>query len=255
MEELIFFAVIIFFSIIESIARSRKQKKGGGTIEESPTADQDPAEWEFEWAPESPAELPTYDQDPSYDEQPSYDDRATRSGTVPPPAPRGVEAGKPSSRTLLSGGLLEELAGMAERLEGERERMEQAATRSGQKSWEEETRAEEQRDWEEQQERRQERDRVRRVGRESRSTRSTHRGPARPRPTHLVHSSHAEYGTDPSERSRSEQDGLDPLARTLSADAIAIRRQLTSNSASALRQAVILQEVLGPPKAMREDPA
>ncbi|MDG2281980.1 MAG: hypothetical protein P8L45_02615, partial [Longimicrobiales bacterium] len=77
--------------------------------------------------------------------------------------------------------------------------------------------------------------------------------PARPRPTHLVHKSHAEYGTDPSERSRSEQDGLDPLARTLSADAKAIRRQLRNHGKSALRQAIILQEVLGPPKAMREE--
>lgn len=253
MEELIFFAVIIFFSIIESIARSRKQKKGGGTIEEGPTTYQDPGEAEFEWAEESSTDLPTYDQDPSYDEQPSYDDRATRSGTVPPPAPRGVESRKPSSRTLLSGGLLEELAGMAEKLEAERERMEQSATRSGQVSREEETRAEEQREWEEQQERRQERDRVRRVTRESRSTLPMHRGPARARPAHLIHTSHAEYGTDPSERTRSEQDGLDPLARTLSADAKAIRQQLTSDSASALRQAVILQEVLGPPRAMRED--
>ena len=79
------------------------------------------------------------------------------------------------------------------------------------------------------------------------------RGPARPVASHRVHLAHAEYGTDPSERSRSEQDGLDPLARTLSADAKAIRGQLLSNSASALRRAIILQEVLGPPKAMREE--
>lgn len=243
MEELIFFAVIIFFSIIESIARSRKQRKGGGTIEESPTEDQDPAEWEFEWAPESPAELPTYDQEPS------YDDLVTRSGTVPPPAPRGVESRTPSSRTLLSGGLLEELAGMAGKLEAERERMEQGEARASRE--EEEARAEEQRQWAEQEERERAK---RRAPRESRSTAAVHRRPARPRPTHLVHKSHAEYGTDPSERSRSEQDGLDPLARTLSADAKAIRRQLRNDSKSALRQAVIFQEVLGPPKAMREDP-
>ena len=68
-----------------------------------------------------------------------------------------------------------------------------------------------------------------------------------------MHLAHAGYGTDPSERAPSEQDGLDPLARTLSSDARAIRVQLLSDSASALRQAIILQEVLGPPKAMQED--
>ena len=71
--------------------------------------------------------------------------------------------------------------------------------------------------------------------------------------SHHIHRTHAEFGTDPSERAPSEQDGLDPFERALSAEAKAVRRQLRSDSASALRQAIVLQEVLGPPKAMQED--
>ena len=67
-----------------------------------------------------------------------------------------------------------------------------------------------------------------------------------------VHLTHASYGTDPSERPPSEQDGMDPLAETLSRDAAAVRSQLLSDNASALRQAIILREVLAPPVAMRE---
>ena len=67
---------------------------------------------------------------------------------------------------------------------------------------------------------------------------------------HQVHRAHRGYGTDPSTRAPSEQDGLDPLAEVLSQDAATIRRQLMSHRAHALRQAVILQEVLGPPVAL-----
>ncbi|MDE3001952.1 MAG: hypothetical protein OXU33_06935 [Gemmatimonadota bacterium] len=253
MEELIFFAVIIFFSIIESIARSRKAKSGGGPVEEVPTGDRTPGEWEFEWEQTSPADLPTYDDDPS------YDDEATRSGSPPPPAPRGIESQKSSSRTMLPGGLLEELAGMAEKLDVERKRMEQAEADARAEARRQDRarsdRAEEQERWVERQRHRDERARERVPM--SRRTLGTGvpatRGPARAVPSHTLHQAHAEYGTDPSERSPSEQDGLDPLERTLSRDAKAVRVQLLSDSASALRQAVILQEVLGPPKAAQED--
>ena len=71
-------------------------------------------------------------------------------------------------------------------------------------------------------------------------------------PSHVVHASHYGYGTDPSERTPSKEDGLDPLAETLSADVSAIRRQLSSMNVHSLRQAIILQEVLGPPVTMRD---
>lgn len=166
---------------------------------------------------------------------------------------------------MLPGGLLEQLAGMAAKVEAERQRMERAevdvpveedATHSS-----DEERVRQQRRWVESQARREARARERedrsraKSAERARTPTYQRRGPARPVASHRVHRAHAEYGTDPSERSRSEQDGLDPLARTLSADAKAIRGQLLSNSASALRQAIILQEVLGPPKAMREEQA
>ena len=77
--------------------------------------------------------------------------------------------------------------------------------------------------------------------------------PARPVETHRVHRAHAGYGTDPSSRAPSEQDGLDPLAVRASADALAVRHQLRGEGGHALRQAVILHEILGPPAALRGD--
>ena len=263
MEELIFFAVIIFFSMLESIARRRKQKQGGGRIEDVSTEGREAEPWEYDDPQQAYDDLPTYDDDPSYDDLPSYDDRATRSGSQPPPAPRGIAPREPSSRSMLPGGLLEELAGIAEKLEAERQRTEradaEARSSEGRAESVEDGRAKEQKRWEVLQDRRDARAREREElakAREAERVRiPTTRGLARPRPSHRVHRAHAEYGTDPSERTPSEQDGLDPLARTLSADAKAIRGQLLSDSASALRQAIILQEVLGPPKAMREESA
>jgi hypothetical protein len=72
-------------------------------------------------------------------------------------------------------------------------------------------------------------------------------------PGEQIHLSHREYGTDPSQRSRSEQDGLDPLARSLGADEATTRQQLRGRKKHALRQAVILQEILGSPVALRTD--
>ena len=69
---------------------------------------------------------------------------------------------------------------------------------------------------------------------------------------HSIHRSHAGYGTDPSTRARSAEDGLDPLAQHLGKDAALARLLLSSGNAHSLRQAVILQELLGPPAAYRE---
>jgi len=259
MEQLIFFLVLIFFSIIESVARRRKQNEGEGPID-STSADPGGADRdEYARAQRARVDLPTYD------EEPSYDDLATAGGTVPSSTPDGSAPDQPSSRTMLPGGLLEQLAGIAAKVEAERQRMERAevdvpveddATHSA-----DEERVRQQRRWVESQARREARARERedrsraKSAERARTPTYQRRGPARPVASHRVHRAHAEYGTDPSERSRSEQDGLDPLATTLSADAKAIRGQLLSNSASALRQAIILQEVLGPPKAMREEQA
>jgi hypothetical protein len=82
------------------------------------------------------------------------------------------------------------------------------------------------------------------------------RGSRRPatEPEHIVHRAHAGYGTDPSSRAPSEQDRLDPLAEHLGADVGAVHQLFSSRNPLALRQAIILQEVLGLPAALRGDP-
>jgi len=65
---------------------------------------------------------------------------------------------------------------------------------------------------------------------------------------HRIHSTHPEYGTDPSTRTAAIQHGLGSLAD----DASVVRSQLGLMDREALRRAVILHEVLGPPLALRE---
>ena len=224
MEELIFFAVIIFFSIIESIARKRKQGSGQPQIPEEWVPEEPRPEWQperqrQEWRSERPRETSTatYDTDASYDEvevDEAADSReATRSG----------------SEAMIPTDLWEEIAGLA------RSRMRDLETRSepsrpepppplptpkvpatpaAREAWGK---------------------RTPRVGQQ-----------------HRVHLSHAGYGTDPSSRAASAHDELDPLARRLSADVRAVRKALRSGR-HALRQAVILQEVLGPPASTRPE--
>ena len=126
MDELIFFAVIIFFSVVESIARSRKKKKAGAEAPgESLPGLPDPSEWEPK-RPEPRVELPTYDDDPSYDDR--YQPRSregrsregrSRAGHAPatPPTRQDGGATRPSSEEMLPGDLLEELSRMAGRLQ------------------------------------------------------------------------------------------------------------------------------------------
>lgn len=79
------------------------------------------------------------------------------------------------------------------------------------------------------------------------------RAATRVRPGQSLHLAHAGYGTDPSSRRRSAEDGLDPLRASLSADAAKARALLRANDANALRQAIILQEILSPPLALRDE--
>jgi len=69
---------------------------------------------------------------------------------------------------------------------------------------------------------------------------------------HPIHSTHPEYGTDPSERTASIQHGLGSLTDSLELRASVARDQLGLEDREALRKAVILHEVLGPPLALRE---
>ena len=210
MEELIFFALIGFASIIESVFRRRKARSGGGPVKEAPTRDR-----RFEREQGRPEESPTYDSVPSYDEW--------VTATVPE-----ASAKKPALDTLGSD-LLEVLLG-GETWQDEKDRAKQKL-----KARNDEIR------------------RLRMKVEESSRAGASAGESVSPPSAHQIHRTHAEFGTDPSERAPSEQDGLDPLARSLSAEAKAVRRQLRSDSASALRQAIVLQEVLGPPQSIRED--
>lgn len=242
MEELIFFAVIILFSILESVARSRKKKAGGGTPqipgEWEPEADEDEEAWRSDSGSEPArrdmrgSEVPTYDAERSRSEEAGAAEISTERTLPGYTRPYGTTAGTERSGTSGSEGMIpadiwEEIAGLAERPEA-RKRKTPPPTGP---------------------ERQPARPRV-----------ESKRPPLRPARTqapaartHRVHLAHADYGTDPSSRPRSEQDGLDPLARGLSADAAAVRRQLRDGGRHALRRAVILQEVLGPPASMRRD--
>jgi hypothetical protein len=221
MEELIFFAVIIFFSIIESIARSRKKQSGG---QPQIPADWEPEEQQREWRPERsaerPAEPPRETRTVTYDSSPSHDDLATREAAD---ARQSLDASRGSgSEGMIPADIWDEIAGLT------RERMRQLepqppaplpaplppATPSGRAAWGK---------------------RTPRVGQQ-----------------HRVHLSHAGYGTDPSSRAASAHDGMDPLAQKLSADVRTVRKQLR-HGRHALRQAVILQEVLGEPASLRPE--
>jgi len=275
MEELIFFAVLIFFSIVESIARSRKQRKGGGPLPDVPP------DWEQEWERQSRAEpagqsprprprlpqqgrpeVPSYDDDESFDARTSAEEGRSfevRSSSEAEPsfdeaASSETERKKraESSESMIPSDIWEEIAGLAREAKVElplpppRPKPQPKPRPTGQR---------------------------RELPPEPRRAQprpaSVKLPPLRTRPTppspiaepalegtaaHAVHQSHTGYGTDPSERARSAQDGLDPLARLLDADAAAIRQQLRSKGAHALRQAMILYEVVGPPVGSRPGP-
>lgn len=260
MEELIFFAVIIFFSVLESIARSRKAKKRKEADVDSPLPD--PREWETRSPDLDPPGRegslggPPGDDPPSYDDDPSYDEVATRKrqeredrtldryqtprGTDDPVRPTPVDR-RPSSETMLPGDLLEQLESLARGRQPERQKGSRPVE-PPRRSPPSPTPIE-------------------------RSEVGTGRGVSGPVGStapvgsrdpigagsveHAVHRSHAGYGTDPSSRAPSEQDGLDPLAERLDADAAAVRRMLYAGGRPALRQAMVLKEVLGPPQALR----
>jgi len=203
MEELIFFAVIILFSIFESIARSRKKRAGG--IPQIP-GDQMPS-----GGPSYDA--PTYETH-SYDQDLSYDDVAVEEYPTSSKKP----ALRTGSEGMIPADLWEEIAGLAESVKKQKARPappplppEVLPARIG---------------WGK---------RVPKVGQQ-----------------HRVHLAHVGYGTDPSERAPSVHDDLDPLARRLSVDVREVRQQLRRGR-HALRQAVMLQEVLGPPVSMRPE--
>jgi hypothetical protein len=242
MEELIFFAVLIFFSIVESIARSRKKQKGGPPPE-MPEAER--AERPTHRPSPRPrprmSEVPSYDDDVTSEAETSFDDVASSEEE------RRQRAA--SSESMIPADIWEEISGLAREA-----KVELPAPRP----------------------KPQPRPQVqlpqpRRVPQPKLPAPKLPQrpGPAAPQPrkptaparppslegtaSHPVHRSHAGYGTDPSTRARSQQDVLEPLAPAVNADASAVREQLRSQGAQGLRQAVILYEIFGPPVSSKPD--
>jgi len=227
MEQLIFIAIVVIFSILDSVARTKKKRQGRGPL----PAPEAPEEWETEEdrydtrasrdevqvrrAPEEAKPLPEYTQ--PYGSTPE----AER------PAPKGSEGMIPSD-------LWEEIAGLARgRLPDQPPAPRPMPRREAPPA---------------------PKPAPRREATPARARSEAGAVPPRPVETHRVHQAHAGFGTDPSSRARSREDGLDPLAFELGLDADAARHQLLSRDRHALRQAVILQEILGPPAALRNDP-
>lgn len=199
MEELIFFAVIIVFSILESIARSRKKRAGMQQIPNDGEPDRPYDDLDADDAADSSRPIPRYSE--PYGSSPGAE-TTHRSG----------------SEGMVPADIWQEIAGLAR---GRLEQMEKKPAPPPPPPT---------------------------PSRVERGRRTPDVGEA-----HRVHRSHAGYGTDPSSRLPSAQDDLDPLARSLSADAASVRQQLRQGGRHALRRAMILQEILGPPASMRPE--
>jgi len=234
MEQLIFVAIIVIFSILDSVARTKKKRQQGRGPLPTPEA---PEDWEWE------------DEAESHDTRPSYDEVEVRRApeeAEPRPQytrPYGSTGGSTSSAPKGSEGMIptelwEEIAGLA------RGRIPQPEPQPRPQAKAPVPRPAPPRPAPR-----------REPSRPAPSARpDVEAAPARPIETHRVHRAHAGFGTDPSSRAPSREDGLDPLAVSLGIDADAARHQLLSRDRHALRQAVILQEILGPPAALRSDP-
>lgn len=223
MEELIFFGILIAFSILDAIARKKKRQQGGGA--RIPT----PEEWEEdEWVDD---DLPTYDADPSYD-----DGTEDPDGIPGEPLPRYAKPygagrreerlagparpkGPSSSEGMVPSDIWEEIEALAR---GEaRTPPPPSPTRPAPGSQSE-----------------------------------PGRGPAPPpkaEEMHPVHRTHPGLGKPISQRTgvgRVEDVTPGP---TLGPQARKARRLVMRGGVS-LRQAVLMREVLGPPVAFRDDP-
>jgi hypothetical protein len=232
MDNLIFFAVIIAFSILDSILRKKKKGQKG--------ADGLPVPEAQEWGPTEVEEyLPTYDEEPSYDDEHRVTGlEATQQHAAPTaPSPERGQAAAPSRELGIPKDIWEEIAALA----GGRLPIEHAPEPPSSPPALVAPQPVDPREVE----------RTQRRAPRAMPARRAERAVGRTG-DHQVHGSHAGYGSDPSARAPSEQDGLDPLAQKLSQDAARARTFLKSQDRHSLRQAIILQELLGPPAAYRE---
>ncbi len=225
MGELIFFAVIVLFSILEAVAKRRKQREAG----------EDGGDEGETWVP-APVERqpkPKAERRPRIERgPPSSTERGSSSSTDRGMPERG--AGREErSETMIPADLWEEIAGLASG-QASRRRPEPVSPDT------DEARSLESLE-------------VERIADDIRPVRRTYTGARVPSSVdaHPVHRSHLGYGTDPSERMPSEQDWRPPVRGNRNAKRV--RAMLRgSEGTDALKQAVILREVLGPPVSMKD---
>ena len=228
MEGLVFLVVIVVFSILESVLKKRKaaQARLHGEAPESIEDALERIRGDDLHAPTYDAH-PSYDDDASYDDGPSYDEGPSYDDQIDDDVPEYSNQYRAASRPtptpapptpLIPKDIWEEIAGLVSGVQPP------APTAPPE------------------------------PGRESVALARTPTFQPAPKQEHVVHRSHAGYGTDPSSRAPSEQDGLDPLAEHISADVGAAHKLFLSRNPHALRRAIILQEILGRPAAFRGDP-
>jgi hypothetical protein len=277
MEQLIFFGIIILLSILDTVARRRKAQAQSEAGEGGAPKAGEPER--FEWAQKAPweDEVPSYDRDRSYDDEIDSeieDDIAgSAAGSGSGSATRAARGPGELERLPTAAEILEELTGRA----GERQetrgqvRVETHGQTRGQvrgpvrgdapAEARGEVRSEAGKRF---------------AARQAPALPAPYKAPpssgpvgrmeartlegdpgrrplAPPDPDHFIHLAHQGFGTDPSERARSVQDALHPIGERMSATAIGVRRDLRGGSAAALRQAIVLKEILDPPVTLRDE--
>lgn len=250
MEQLIFVGLIVVFSILDALARKqRARQQGQGPL---PGDWPDEAERAEGWSAEERAPPvgtvpPSYDEDASYDEEPSYDDGVlSEGGRVARPAPPDRRGGarradeRRGSEGLIPSEIWEEIQALA-RGEVPRKPEPEPAPEPQSARVPPPVRVERRHAPAES------------AGGESPSAEAPGRRrrvePVPYRAPHPVHTAHERYGTPVSARLTPPAQ-VERGARTAAAaDAVAALR----GGREALRRAVILQEVLGPPVSLREE--
>jgi hypothetical protein len=271
-EQLIFVGIIILFSVLEAVARKGRAAQGGG---EGVPLPEEPEARRPRPRPRPPSEPRTGSVPHSYDEDPSFDDAARGDeGRLRPEAaaaraaPIGEESApaRTSSEGLIPAEVWEEIQGLAR---GERPETQKAPASPAPPPMPTPTptpsRPSESRPagWP-----RPSTTRSRPSGKatpspragaptsQARTGKDIGRAPSRSvagapaqegTADHPVHLAHQAFGTAPSTRA-----GVPPAggARSASPAAQAVRSLLASRGS--LRQAVILQELLGPPPGLRD---
>lgn len=235
MGELVFFAVIILFTILEAVAKRRKQREAG----------EDGGDEGETWVPAPVERQPR----PKAERRPQVE-RGSSSSTDRGMPERGARR-EERSETMIPADLWEEIAGLAAgepRSEpsprAEPKPVPRGRPESAPRRWKPGPFGDEATSLETLE--------VERIEDDIRPMRTYTGAPVPSVDAHPVHRSHRGYGTDPSERAPSEQDWR-PTERG-NRNAKRVRTMLRgSEGTDALKQAVILREVLGPPVSMKDE--